>query len=200
MKQTYKSAAGLSDCGTYRYWLTRTWDDDKPVLCWVMLNPSTADAEQDDPTIRKCIGFARRWGYGGICVVNLFALRATDPKQLPKHYPIDRALVESNNLAISTAARGRMVVAAWGAKGCWWGRDREVLALLRGQAVHCLKVTKDGHPWHPLYVADDTKLMVLQDGAMPDVLPAAPSPAGGLFAAAVSGGVAVGAGEGVNGG
>src|SRR5262245_19133112 len=72
----------ISPCGLYRYWLTRTWDNSLRRVCWVMLNPSTADAEQDDPTIRRCVGFARSWGAGGIIVVNLFAFRASDPKAL----------------------------------------------------------------------------------------------------------------------
>ena len=71
-------AAGISECGCYRYWLTRTWNPRRATLCWVLLNPSTADADRDDPTIRRCQGFARSWGYGGIVVVNLFAYRATD--------------------------------------------------------------------------------------------------------------------------
>src|SRR5262249_62207047 len=76
---TLRCAAGFSRCGRYRYWLTRTWDAARPAVCWLMLNPSTADAARDDPTIRRCIGLARRWGHGGIVVVNLFAWRAPDP-------------------------------------------------------------------------------------------------------------------------
>ncbi|MDB5297796.1 MAG: hypothetical protein JWO31_3779 [Phycisphaerales bacterium] len=76
-----RAAAVLSPCERYRYVLHRWWDESKPAVCWLMLNPSTADAATDDPTIRKCCGFARAWGAGGIAVVNLFALRATDPRR-----------------------------------------------------------------------------------------------------------------------
>jgi len=77
-------SAVLSDCGTYRYSLTRRWSPG-PLLGWVMLNPSRADALVDDPTIRRCVGFARRWGFAGIVVRNLYALRATDPRELSRH-------------------------------------------------------------------------------------------------------------------
>lgn len=77
-------SAVISECGLYRYELRRVWDEQKPLCAWIMLNPSTADAEQDDPTIRKCIGFAQRWGCGGILIGNLFAFRATKPRDLWK--------------------------------------------------------------------------------------------------------------------
>jgi hypothetical protein len=79
------SSAVLSDCGTYRYELHRSWDPAGSLCAWVMLNPSMADADLDDPTIRRCRSFSRSWDYGGIVVVNLYALRATDPEQLRRH-------------------------------------------------------------------------------------------------------------------
>jgi hypothetical protein len=86
--------ATISDCGRYRYTLGRTWSDEPPVL-FVMLNPSTADADVDDNTISKCIGFAKRWGHGGITVVNLYAWRATNPKELPDDFSVGEGGVPS---------------------------------------------------------------------------------------------------------
>lgn len=77
-------SAIISECGKYRYSLSRIWDENKANVLFIMLNPSTADGDVDDPTIRRCIGFAKSWGYGGIYVGNLFAYRATDPKELLK--------------------------------------------------------------------------------------------------------------------
>lgn len=82
LEREVATTAGISECGTYRYWLCREWSPGLDSLVWLMLNPSTADATQDDPTIRRCMGFARRWGYGGITVVNLYAYRATNPRDL----------------------------------------------------------------------------------------------------------------------
>lgn len=75
-------AAEFSGCGRYRYSLRRRWADGGPPACWIMLNPSTADAEKDAPTIRRCIGFSKAWGHNALVVVNLFALRSTDPTAL----------------------------------------------------------------------------------------------------------------------
>jgi hypothetical protein len=148
-----KTGAILSDCGTYRYSLWREWDAARLRVLFVMLNPSTADASQDDPTIRRCIGFAKSWGYGGVEVVNLFALRATDPRELAQHRdPVGPA----NFVAIHDAASSAgTVVCAWGAHAFAAKRAAEVLAesrKLRGGSVDCLRTTKDGHPAHPLYL------------------------------------------------
>ena len=150
-----RSDALISQCGRYRYWLTRTWDADKPPVCWVMLNPSTADASADDPTIRRCMAFARAWGAGGIVVVNLFALRATDPREL-RAQPFN-VIGPDNDWHILASTEGRRVIAAWGAHGGQSARDRRVMRLLEGRDVVCLGVTKDGFPRHPLYVRRDMK-------------------------------------------
>ena len=145
----------------HRYVLTRTWDTALPAMTWVMLNPSTADAMTDDPTIRRCKAFARREGCGGISVVNLFGLRATDPRDLTDaRDPVGPA----NDRFIDMHAQASLVVAAWGAGGTLHGRAREVGQRLTaaGVPLKCLGVTRDGHPRHPLYVRSDAPLIPWQ--------------------------------------
>lgn len=145
---TIQRKAHISDCQKYRYWLRRTWNEALDGVCFIMLNPSTADAFKDDPTIRKCMGFAHKWGCGEITVVNLFAWRATDPKELRKEsVPIG----PENDANILAEAKGRRVIAAWGVDGGLRNRDKHVLDLLKPLHVECLGLTKDGFPRHPLY-------------------------------------------------
>jgi hypothetical protein len=145
----------LSACGTYRYELTRG-PLNRPAV-FVMLNPSTADAAIDDPTIRRCRGFARAWGCGGLVVVNAFALRATNPAALRTH-PDPVGPYNDTVLATLGIREHGPVVVAWGVHATLHDRDKRVLALLRGAGVEpmCLGVTKDGHPRHPLYVRGAT--------------------------------------------
>lgn len=137
----------------YRYALTRTWDTDRPVATFIMLNPSTADAFKLDPTIRRCIGFARAWGCGGLVVVNLFGLRSTDPKGLYTH-PDPVGVANDEVIADQLAAAAGPVVAAWGAHGVHLNRCGQVGALVQqcGRSLLCLGVTNAGQPRHPLYV------------------------------------------------
>lgn len=141
--------AVISSCGAYRYRLDREWLGDGRAV-WVMLNPSTADATLDDPTIRRCIGFSKAWGLGALTVVNVFALRATDPKTLVGHVdPVGPA----NDLYIEAALDGAdIVIAAWGQSWPRQHRERvaKVGAMLNGRAHH-LGLTKSGQPTHPLY-------------------------------------------------
>ncbi len=143
--------------GMYRYSLWRAWYADHPRVGFVMLNPSTADEQRNDPTIRRCIEFARAWRFGSIEVVNLFAYKGTDMKELLK---VDDPVGDENDFFIERAMeRCSTVVAGWGTKGTLLGRDRQVMQLLRcKQDVYCLGVTKDGHPRHPLYVRGDIRL------------------------------------------
>ncbi len=145
--------AALSACGHYRYTLWRTWDESLPTVLFVMLNPSTADADVDDPTIRKCIGFAQRWGYGTLLVGNLYALRATDPRELDTaDAPVGR---DNTDALCRLAERADRIVAAWGAKpnrGRYAQREARALDTFYDRDVYALRLTKDGHPWHPLYV------------------------------------------------
>lgn len=155
------SGAVLSECGTYRYRLWRQWDDRLRSAAFICLNPSTADASRDDPTITRCINFAHAWKCGGIEVVNLFAYRATDPRKLSP-LPLAEAVGPENDRHIRAAAEQCCpVVLAWGANNSASRRSAAVLELLRGVFVplHCLKVTKGGHPQHPLFVKGDTVLV-----------------------------------------
>lgn len=140
----------LSGDGLYRYRLTRTWAEGKPVN-FLMLNPSIADASIDDPTIRRCIGFAKQWGYPGLIVTNLFAFRATDPRDL---FRAEDPVGDENDVAILAAAMdASIVVAAWGAHQRARERARHVLHLLRKNIgpVYCIATTVSGLPVHPLY-------------------------------------------------
>lgn len=156
--------AKLSQDGAYRYVLGRRWGNSRYVW-WVMLNPSTADAREDDATIRRCMSFAGAWGCGGICVLNLYALRATDPRELDRHHnPVgpenDACLMRAFGYA---SARGEHVVAGWGANPAAEGRALRVRALAASAEVElrCLGRTKDGAPRHPLYLPSDSVLEVL---------------------------------------
>jgi hypothetical protein len=152
-----RSQAAISDCGTYRYWLRREWDAALPHVVFFMLNPSTADAAQDDPTIRRCVGFAKSWGCGALEVVNLFAYRATDPRALFSAVdPVGEQNHDYIRRAVDRMADApKHIVCAWGAHGDLMGQDETVLGWIEaeGRRPEALKLTKAGHPSHPLYLA-----------------------------------------------
>lgn len=154
-----KRSAVISECERFRYRLDREWDASLPKTCFVMLNPSTADGEDDDPTIRRCMGFARGWGRGGIVVANLFAWRATNPKELTRR-PLGEIIGPDNDQAIIDACAGNFTVVAWGANAPLVRVDA-ALTLIRPNAlaVECLGLTKKGMPKHPLFVPGAAKLM-----------------------------------------
>ena len=158
-----QSAASVSDCGAYRYWLARQWTDGAARLPIIMLNPSTADAENDDPTIRRCMAFARREGFGGIHVFNLFAFRATSPDDMKAtDDPVGPLNDHWIGQALQSAAIMRVpILAAWGTHGEHRSRANYVrgMAHLRGAELVCLGVTAAGHPRHPLYVKGDQPLI-----------------------------------------
>ena len=141
--------AVISDDHVYRYLLSRHWDIRKPVVLFVMLNPSTADANADDPTIRRCIGFANQMGMGGLLVGNLYALRSADPQMIaccedPVGQDNDAYLSEMRSVA-------EIVIAAWGSsKYIDRERERHVAGLMG--SMYCLRENRDGRPAHPLYV------------------------------------------------
>ncbi len=159
-----KGTADFSRCGVYRYGLTRRWADGESVL-WIMLNPSTADADVLDPTIRRCVGFSQAWGFGGLEVVNLYAIRSTDPDRI---YTDADPIGDRNDQAIGAAvARCRLVIAAWGVHGAHNDRGGSTARMLRayGTELYCLGVTKDGHPRHPLYLRSDAARVPYLAGA-----------------------------------
>lgn len=144
--------------GPYRYDLWRTWNPAaRPSVCaWVMLNPSTADVTADDPTVRRCIAYARAWGHDGITVRNLFALRATDPRDL---LAAADPVGPDNDAWLSARLTGvDRVVVAWGTgryPNLAGGRWRRVAELLAPHRPVCLRAAADGQPVHPLYQRAD---------------------------------------------
>lgn len=145
------SSATLSPCGLYRYHLTREWGDPSSRCLFVMLNPSTADASKNDPTVTRCINFAQAWGFGALDVCNLFAWRSTDPKAL--YLASDPTGPDNDATIRNVASDAECIVAAWGAHPAVGVRGGFVLDMLRGLApeVLCLGQTKSGAPMHPLY-------------------------------------------------
>ncbi len=144
--------ATISPCLKYRYELHRKWSDGGKYVAFIGLNPSTADANKDDPTIRRCIGFAKAWKFKGLIMANLFAYRATDPKDMKA--ASDPVGIDNNIFLDRVARDAGLVIAAWGVHGTHLGRDQEVRKLL--PRLHHLGLTKDGHPKHPLYLKGDT--------------------------------------------
>lgn len=148
-----KAGAYISDCGRFRYSLWRRWDTEESWLGFVMLNPSTADAMMDDPTIRKCIGFAKRWGFGGILVANLYPFRATDPRELKAvGYCADRRFTEAreiNQRALTVMwSYTQTIVAAWGVHAR--PQDADLARCLIPRLFRIGALTNNGNPRHPL--------------------------------------------------
>lgn len=152
------SGARLSPCGRYRYELTRQVAVEGGVCNLIMLNPSTADAHIDDPTIRRCVWFARLWGYGSLVVTNLFALRATDPKALRAVSESEAVGPDNDGSIFEVAMRANVIVAAWGANGELHGRGARVREMIEGNGyeLHYLRRTASGQPMHPLYLPRET--------------------------------------------
>lgn len=148
--------AVISECGRYRYALERHIGGGCGNVLFVMLNPSTADASKDDPTIRRCKGFARRWGYSGLLVANLYAWRATDPDELAKAE--DPVGPEWAYHVCSLAKRSGCIVAAWGSHASLHRQETVRDFLRQYNRVQCLGRTKNYSPKHPLYVKADTEL------------------------------------------
>lgn len=184
------AGAEISPCGTYRYRLWREWrlhplpaqwdmwtdEDGRPIVdgagkqsgepkacVFVMLNPSTADGDQDDRTIGRCVGFAKTWGYDRLEVLNLFAYRATDPRELlaltHDRDPVGEHNLRAFNRVLSDSHKVGLVVCAWGTHGSHLGQDETALGWIGEQERFALGLTKDGHPRHPLYVIGTAPLV-----------------------------------------
>lgn len=139
--------AQISPCGLYRYSLWRKWKPG-PLCTFIGLNPSFADATMDDPTIRRCVGFAKAWGYGGLMMLNLFAYRATKPSDMMS--AVDPVGPDNDEVLRDSGFNSAIQIAAWGANGRFQERDKAVRAML--PRLHYLRLTKAGHPGHPLYL------------------------------------------------
>lgn len=165
-----QSGAVISECGKYRYSLTREWDIG-PRALWIMLNPSVADALLDDPTIRRCIGFSQSYEFheffgdkfGSLEVVNLFAFRATDPKDMAtaKANGVDIVGPENDRHITEAASRASLVIAAWGADKLAPLRSVLIRRLIVPHELHALGKSKSGAPKHPLYLPANAELVVL---------------------------------------
>ncbi len=154
-----KKDAILDKTRQYRYALKRQWGaDDENFVNFVLLNPSTADENIDDPTIKACIKFAQNWGYDGILVTNLFAFRATEPTDLKK---AENPIGDQNDSYIKKyAKRSKIIVIAWGNHGNFLNRGEQVVKLLSQiKDPHCLQILKNGSPKHPLYINRKTELI-----------------------------------------
>ncbi|MBX9686722.1 MAG: DUF1643 domain-containing protein [Candidatus Obscuribacterales bacterium] len=155
MKESF--GAVFDDTGKYRYRLWRRWQPGLPSLCFVMLNPSTADATINDPTIARCVSMAERWGFGAIEVVNLFAYRSTKPRDL---WQAEDPVGEHNDEHIKRALlHSQACVLAWGnLPASRLERSKKVLKILGKKKTYCLGLTKLNQPRHPLYLSADVQL------------------------------------------
>ena len=143
-----KTDAVLSEDRKYRYVLSRIWDESKSMVMIIGLNPSTADETIDDPTIVRCIDFAKNWGYGGIYMLNLFAFRATLPKDM---FSVENPIGDENDKFIEKYSKlSDKVICAWGNNGNFKNRSKEVLLNIENKFY--LKLNKTGEPAHPLYL------------------------------------------------
>ncbi len=151
------SQAVFDDAQEFRYWLARIWDVNRPAVNFIMLNPSTADQYHDDPTVARCLHYARRWGYGTLLVTNIFAKRSTNPKVL---YTADDPIGPSNdNYLLKAASEADLRVVGWGTHGALRHRHAAVLHQLADFPLASLGATRDGFPKHPLYLRANTPVM-----------------------------------------
>lgn len=164
---TTTATAAFSSCGQYRWWLERVWQPAAPRLLFIGLNPSRADGQRDDPTLRRLVGFGRRWGFGSLEVLNLFGRISPSPAVLRRAAdPVGADTDAWLQRRLATQPEATLWL-GWGNQGTWRGRDRAVLALLhhhpllQGRGLWTLGLTAAGQPRHPLYVAGTVALQAL---------------------------------------
>lgn len=152
-------SAVFSPCRTWRYTLERYWDKSKPFVLFILLNPSTADEMQDDPTNRRGISFAKDWGYGGVIFCNLFAFRTAYPAELRKAVDDKNVMLNNYRHVLYMAKKAGIVICAWGINGKHLDRGKYMLDLLSDRDIETyhMGLTKDGYPKHILYLKADTK-------------------------------------------
>lgn len=151
-----KRNAEFSPCKTYRFSLQRIWEERKPAVLFIGLNPSYANDVRDDHTIKRCISFAKQWGFGRLLVGNLFALITDKPYELKQSYtPIGDS---NDSYLLRLADEAQQIILCWGNNGRYQNRDQEVLRLLKNRTVklYHLGLTKHGCPHHPLYLPTST--------------------------------------------
>lgn len=141
-----KKKANISKDKIYRYTLSRTWDSTKPTVLFIGLNPSIADENVDDPTVTRCINFAKNWGYGTLLMANLFAYRTTYPKEI---YLIDDPIGKDNDYyLLECVKQSDLIIACWGNNGTYMDREKIIKELVPN--LYCLQKNKNGTPHHPL--------------------------------------------------
>lgn len=150
---TRARSASFDQRRVYRYELWRRWSDGQRYVNFICLNPSTADENTDDPTVRKCVKFAKSWGFDALCITNLFAFRSTDSKAMMK--ALDPVGLGNNRHILNVAQDAALIVCAWSRNGAFMGRGSKVRQLIRKFDPHYLRITL-GQPWHPLYLPDNT--------------------------------------------
>ena len=150
--------ANISKDKIYRYTLSRTWDSTKPTVLFIGLNPSIADENIDDPTVTRCINFAKDWGYGTLLMANLFAFRSTYPKEI---YLIDDPIGKDNDhYILECVKQSDLIIACWGNNGTYMDREKIIKELVPN--LYCLQKNKNGTPHHPLRLSREKLKVYVQ--------------------------------------
>ncbi len=158
MNKMIHSDALFSKDRAYRYALWRIWDKSLPKILFIGLNPSTANEIKDDPTNRRCKRYAYDWGYGGYIMSNIFAYRSTDPKKLKT---INDPIGPKNNYWLKKLNKeATLTIGAWGNHGTLLNRGKKVINII--DELYCLRITKEGHPSHPLYLPSNLKPIIFK--------------------------------------